>query len=337
MRRFLREDIRELPPYVVEQGGSRIKLDANEGLPREDGLHLYPDDSAVELRTKLGRLLGKGPTELLLGNGSSELVELVFKAFLGAGETVVSFSPTFCMYGQFALIHKGVYREYPLREMRHLDVEGFLRFVEQTCAKVVIICNPNNPTGTVISQNNLERIIASTDAVVVLDEAYGEFFREQSNLDPHNYPNLIVLRTFSKAWSLAGIRLGYMLASAQTIGYVNRVRPPYNLNTLTQRVGLEALNRGLDKNYLNLIRVERDRLAAGLKELGIKPFPSQTNFLFFPADKAVFDHLRQKSIAIRSFTGDLQGYYRVTIGTPRENEQFLQAVKEAIHAQGSNY
>lgn len=334
MLKYLREEVKNLVSYNVLEGEFQVKLDANEAPDRIDGLNRYPVDGSTPLRTKLATMLGKDPEELLMGNGSSELIELVMKAYLGAGETVASFSPTFSMYKQFTVIHKGVYRDYPLDGMKRLNVDGFIDFVEEAQAKLVLICNPNNPTGTMLSRVDVLKIVSSVKAMVVLDQAYLEFSDYPQEDDTRDNKNLIVLRSFSKAMGLAGIRLGYMIAHQEIIGYINRVRSPYNVNSLTQEAGLQALENELATIHATteMIKSERQRMAKGLATLGIKPLPSQGNFLFFPMERRIFEHLTQNGILIRAFGGDLEGYYRLTIGTPEENNAALQRIKEANHA-----
>lgn len=335
MLKYLREDIKDFVPYEVVERNVQIKLDANEGFQRQDGLNRYPLDRADSLRLELAKGLARKPEEILMGNGSSELIELVLKAYLGAGETVVSISPTFSMYKQYTIIHKGIYREYPLNDMTRLDVTGFIDFITEMRPKIVILCNPNNPTGTLLPQQDILQIIRTVDAMVILDQAYIEFTGNPGEYDPRELENLIILRTFSKALGLAGIRLGYMIAHTETIHCIHRIRSPYNLNTLTQRVGLQVLREG-SNTTIELIKAERERMTKALQSLGITPLPSQANFLFFPAEKQLAEILIKRGILIRSFSGRLTGYFRLTIGTPEENNAVLKAIKEAQHENGKN-
>jgi histidinol-phosphate aminotransferase len=330
MLKYLRREIRDLEAYEVKERDYVVKLDANEGVDWLDGLNRYPVDRSDALRDKLARQLGKTPGELVFGNGSSELIELVFKAYLEAGETVVSFSPTFSMYRIFTLIHKGRYLEMPLKDMVSLDVEAFIAFANENRAKVVLISNPNNPTGTILSPEAIEKIVREVDAMVVIDEAYIEFSDQPLTDKTRDYPNAVVLRTFSKAYGLAGIRLGYMIAHEEVIGYINRVRSPYNLNVLTQGVGLKALESvAIARENIQMIKEERERMAKVLRDKGFDPLPSQANFLFFQAKKGLYRYLADQGVLIRGFGGDLEGYYRLTIGTPKENDIVINAIEEA--------
>lgn len=259
MERYLREEIKELKSYEVVDKDYKVKLDANEGIDWIDGLNRYPLDRSDKLREKLAGKLGKDSDEIVLGNGSSELIELMMKAYLEAGETVVSFSPTFSMYKIFTIIHKGKYLDYPLDNMETLNVEGFIEFIKQNKAKLVIISNPNNPTGSLIPKQDVFKIVKSADAMVILDEAYIEFTDYPEGDDAREFDNLVVLRTFSKAMGLAGIRLGYMIANKETISCINRVRSPYNVNSLTQEMGLKALkNDSMTSENIKIIKRTRE-------------------------------------------------------------------------------
>lgn len=329
MEKYLREAIKSLNVYEVINKDYRVKLDANEGVEWIEGLNRYPVDRSDKLREKLAGKLGKSPDELVLGNGSSELIELMMKAYLEAGETIVSFSPSFSMYKIFTIIHKGEYADYPLDDMERLNVEGFIDFVKEKKAKIVILSNPNNPTGTLIPKEDILKIVKAVDAMVILDEAYIEFSDYPKGDDTREFENLVVLRTFSKAMGLAGIRLGYMIANKEIISYINRVKSPYNVNVLTQEMGLEALeNDSITSRNIEIIKRERVRMREFLESKGLKPLSSGANFLFFPAPKKIFDALTQKAILIREFGGELEGFYRLTIGTPEENDIVIEVIEE---------
>jgi histidinol-phosphate aminotransferase len=333
MEKYLRKEIKEMNAYKVLNKDYKVKLDANEGIDWMDGLNRYPVDRSDKLREKLAQKLGKSPDEIVLGNGSSELIELMMKAYLESGETVVSLSPTFSMYKIFTIIHKGKYADYPLENMKTLNIDGFIDFVVEEKAKLVILSNPNNPTGTLIPKEDILKIIKSVDAMVVLDEAYIEFADYPKEVDTREFKNLVVLRTFSKAKALAGIRLGYMIANRETIGYINRVRSPYNVNILTQEMGLKALENESETDLnIEIIKKERERMKEFLEANGIKPLLSEANFLFFKAPKRIFEALWNEAVLIRDFGGELEGYYRITIGTPQENNVVIKIIEEVENA-----
>lgn len=333
MEKYLRQEIKKLNAYKVVDRDYRVKLDANEGIDLLDGLNRYPVDRSDKLREKLSQKLGKSPDEIVLGNGSSELIELMMKAYLESGESVVSLSPTFSMYKIFTIIHKGQYADYPLENMEKLNVEGFIDFVKEKKAKLVILSNPNNPTGTLFPKKDILKIVQSVDAMVILDEAYIEFADCPQGDDIDEFENLVVLRTFSKALGMAGIRLGYMIANKETVDCINRVRSPYNINSLTQEMGLKALeNQAIINKNIETIKKERERIRKYLEKNGIKPLSSGANFLFFKGSQSIYEALWNKAILIRKFGGELEGYYRLTIGSPEENDMVIQAMEEEKNA-----
>lgn len=329
MYKYLREEIKCFKPYQVNDVEHSYKLDANEGIPWLEDLNLYPNDRCDDVREKLSKLLNKTSEELLIGNGSSELIDYVMKAYLEFDEVVVSISPSFAMYKIYTIINKGKYEDYPLENMEYLNVEGFIQFIKDKKAKLIFLSNPNNPTGSIIPKEDIRKIVSSVDGMVILDEAYIEFTDYPLEDWTREFKNLIVLRTFSKAIALAGIRLGYMIAHKEVIDYINRVRAPYNVNSLTPKMAIKALEN-LDTIYANIksIKSERARVREQLDKMGYRTFPSWTNFIFFYGGEGLAKALLKKGVLIRDFGGDLEGYYRVTIGTPKENNGFLQSIQE---------
>lgn len=329
MKKYLREEIKNFKSYEVNLQDYDIKLDANEGIDWLSGSNRYPDDNCTILREKLADKLSKNPKELLFGNGSSELIELVMKAYLEYGEKVVSFSPTFSLYESYTIINKGLYEAYPLDENMELDISGFIDFIKNQKPKVVIISNPNNPTGAIISREDIVKIVEACDCMVILDEAYIEFSNGEIVDYTRLYKNLLVLRTFSKAYGLAGIRLGYMIGDAETIEYINRVRSPYNINSFTQTIGIKALeNEDIIADNIETIKKERGKVMEKLEELGFRTFPSETNFIFFKGDRNLSEELLKRKILIRSFPGESETFYRLTIGKPEENCLAVKAIRE---------
>ncbi len=329
MEKYLRKEIKNLLAYEVNETKYKVKLDANEGIEWMEGLNRYPNDRCDKLRKKLGEKYNKDPDEILLGNGSSELIELVMKAYLEAGESVVSLSPSFSMYEVFTIIHKGKYEAYVLEDMEKVNVKDFIEFASKVKPKIIILSNPNNPTGNLIPRKDIIEIIKSVDAMVILDEAYIEFSDYPKEDDTREFENLIVLRTFSKAVGLAGIRLGYMIANKKIIGYINKVRSPYNVNILSQEMGIKALEEEeINDSNIEIIKKEREKMKAFLEENDIYPLESQANFLFFPASEDIYEALEKEAILIRKFGGRLEGYYRLTIGKPEENQLVKKVIRE---------
>lgn len=325
MYKYLRDEIQELKNYDVNQIECRIKLDANEGIDWMEGLNRYPDDYCTILREMLATKLGVDNDELVFGNGSSELIEQVMRAYLDHDELVLSFSPTFAMYKIYTIINKGRYIDYPLENFQDLDVDGFIEFIHEQKPKIVLLCNPNNPTGSLIKEEDINKIVEACDCMVILDEAYVEFAYENPPINIDKYKNLIILRTFSKAYSVAGIRLGYMIADKEIIGYINRVRSPYNVSTLSYKYGIKALeNEKLAMKNTQLIVSERDRMETEMSNMGLKPVPSSANFIFFTGPDGLADSMLKDGVLIRAFGPEI---YRITVSTPEENNEAIRAMR----------
>ncbi len=328
MKKYVRKAVLDLKAYEVSDIDYSIKLDANEGIDWKEGLNRYPDNQAVKLIKALSYMTGKKENELIAGNGSSELIELILKTFLEPEEYVVSIDPTFSMYKIFTTIYNGKYEGYKLVDNRYFDTEGFIKFINETKAKIVMLSNPNNPTGSFIEKESIEKILIESDAIVVIDEAYIEFAKDSVIDMINDYENLIVLRTFSKAYAVAGIRLGYLAANESIVKYIKRVKSPYNLNVISQEIGLKALENidGVNKN-IELIKEEREKVWKVLDKLGLNPIPSHANFILFQGDDKLNDYLKSFGILIREFGGDLKGYIRMTIGTQEENEMVVEKIR----------
>jgi histidinol-phosphate aminotransferase len=255
----------------------------------------------------------------------------VFKAFCNPDDPVAIPTPTFVMYSFFARVHLARTVEVPLiAPSWHLDVDGLLR----PRPKLVIVASPNNPTGNVFAKADLERLIAESPGLVVVDEAYADFCGQDYASQVPQYENLIVTRTFSKSHGLAGLRVGYCVAHRRVMERLRRVKTPLTLNTFSETVALEALaDKTFMKESVKLIQSERLRLAEGLKELGLRPRKTDANFMLVdlgrpsgPAREA----LRGKGILTREM-GDfkgLQNYIRVTVGRPEHNDRLIAALKE---------
>lgn len=352
--KWIRKDIANLKEYKENNSPYKIKLDANEGenlffdnlyglkMDFLNNINRYPDSNAEELREEVGNYIGIDKANIVAGNGSSEMIELVMKTFIDNGDKILSFVPTFSMYNIFSKIYGaefiGIEGQVPcikgdkIRDDFSVNIDILIEKAKEINPKLILVCNPNNPTGYLISKDEIKRLLDNTDSLVVVDEAYIEF-AEGSMIDEiENYENLIVLKTLSKALGLAGIRLGYMVSNMEIINWVNKVKSPYNLNTLSQAFGLMALKKkNLIPAYVEKIKKEREKLYKQLKEIGLKVYPSSTNFIFFYSSMDdLSGKLQEKGILIRKFSGDLEGYYRVTIGNEYENEEFLKSLKGIV-------
>jgi histidinol-phosphate aminotransferase len=350
-------DIRSLSPYVPgkpidelqrELGLTRvIKLASNENplgpSPRalaalsgaQDMLHRYPDGGGYQLRQTIADRWKVGREQVILGNGSDEILGLLARTFLTPGDEAIMADHTFVIYKMEVTAVHGKPVVVPLVDWTY-DLESMVCAVTPR-TRLLFLCNPNNPTGTMVSAEAVDRLMAKVpeDVIVVFDEAYFEYVRNSEFPDAMAYVkqgrNAIVLRTFSKIYGLAGLRIGYGISTTEIIDFLNRVRPPFNANSLAQRAALAAL--GDDEHVAKSRAVNTagmEQMEQGLRALGVIPIPSETNFLYFDAKRdgrLVFEALLRAGIIVRHIDGTM---LRVTIGQPDENAAFLQAFRKVL-------
>ncbi len=334
---LLRENIRNLTPYSTArdefQGVASVFLDANES-PFNNEINRYPDPLQQELKVKVSRLKNVHPEQIFFGNGSDEAIDLVYRAFCNPGiDNVVAMKPSYGMYKVAADINAIEYREVLLNENFMLDSEKLLRSTDAH-TKAIFLCSPNNPTANNLVHTDIIHLLDKFNGIVALDEAYADFSEQESflNLLDH-YPNLIVLQTFSKAWGMAGIRLGMAFASKEIIRVFNQIKYPYNINILTQRKALEML-KNVDRKNKNVRMVveERTRMLLELKQLEIikQVYPTDANFVLvrFEKSKEVYNWLLEQQIIVRdrSKVALCEGCLRITVGTKAENKTLLKAL-----------
>ena len=338
-----RAEIRAMQPYSsarMEAGGGKIMLNANESAwapPGDEGLgcHRYPDPQPQALLDALAALYGVRLNQLLVGRGSDEAIDLLVRAFCRAGRDAIAIQPpTFGMYAVSARIQDAAVVEIPLSPTFTLDVEALLAALTPA-VKLVFVCTPNNPTGQLVPQADLVRLAEALSgrALLVVDEAYIEFSDATSVaalLD--RYDNLAVLRTLSKAWALAGARIGTLLANEQVIALLRRIMPPYPLPRPCVELALQALaepGQMVARGHVEVVRQQRERMAAALAALpGVRQvLPSQANFLAVRFDDAaaVYQRLLAAGIVVRDVRRypQLGDALRITIGTPEENDRVL--------------
>ena len=338
-----KQSVKELQPYVVNPIVCSVKLDANEGskdlfkdlvkqLGEEFYLNVYPDDSYIDLKKAICNYVGCKTSNICVGNGSSELLDLCIKTFVDRDELILSLDPSFAMYCIYAKIFDTKYIGATSDDDFVINTDKVIDLIKEKDPKVTIICNPNNPTGSMIKKDDVIRIIKSTDNIVIVDEAYMEFGDESVVEEIENYKNLIVVKTLSKAFSMAGIRTGYLIACEELVNTVEKVRPPYNLNSISAFLATRALEEK-DKMiaYVKGIKKEREKVYKSLLDMNIKVFPSGANFLFFHSNiKNLEDKLIREDVLIRKFGGKLDNHYRVTIGSVDENNEFIKAMKKFV-------
>jgi histidinol-phosphate aminotransferase len=337
---LVRHNIRKLVPYSSARsefkGKAEIFLDANEN-PFETGLNRYPDPLQWKLKAAISKLKGVPAEQIFLGNGSDEAIDLVVRIFCEPRQDhILILPPTYGMYQVSADIADVGIRSVSLTLDFQPDVAAVLAAADAH-SKILFICSPNNPTGNDVKLEHIRSLCAQFQGIVVVDEAYIDFSKQASCTSLlAEFPNLIVMQTFSKAWGMAGIRLGMAFASTEIIQLFNKVKPPYNINQLTQQIALEALETSYDdyKQLLSTLLSERERLVQGLRELPFveKVFPSDANFMLIKMDdpNRTYQYLVEEGIIVRNRnTVHLcAGSLRITVGRPEENDALLNALKK---------
>jgi histidinol-phosphate aminotransferase len=337
---LVRPNIRKLVPYSSARsefkGKAEIFLDANEN-PFETGLNRYPDPLQWKLKAAISKLKGVPVEQIFLGNGSDEAIDLVVRIFCEPRQDhILILPPTYGMYQVSADIADVGIRSVSLTSDFQPDVEAILAAADAH-SKILFICSPNNPTGNDVELERIRSLCAQFQGIVVVDEAYIDFSKQASCTSLlAEFPNLIVMQTFSKAWGMAGIRLGMAFASTEIIQLFNKVKPPYNINQLTQQIALEALETSYDdyKQLLSTLLSERERLVQGLRELPFveKVFPSDANFMLIKMDdpNRTYQYLVEEGIIVRNRnTVHLcAGSLRITVGRPEENDALLNALNK---------
>lgn len=340
LNNIIRENVRAMKPYssardeYVSDGSKMVFLDANEN-PFYNGVNRYPDPQQRNLKQVISEQKNIKPTQLLLGNGSDEVLDLLFRAFCEPKQdNVLTLPPTYGMYTVLANLNEVEERKTELLPNFQPDVKAILDKATPN-SKLLFICSPNNPTGNLISSESIKSLLINFNGLVVIDEAYIDFSNQESWISElDNYPNLIVTQTLSKAYGLAGIRLGLCFASAEITAVLNKIKPPYNVNELTQQ---KALKRVLDtksvENEIASILAERTILVAALKNIAFVEtiYPSEANFILAKVDDATkrYNQLLDQGIVIRNRTTQVlcENTLRFTIGTPEENKLLIHALK----------
>ena len=342
--------VRDLKPYSLRPDRASIKINQNENpwdAPariKEETLRRmtqrqwsrYPDFVPQELQEKLAEFAGWSSDGIIAGNGSNELIQALLMVTIGEGKRVLICEPTFALYRQITTILGGEILSAPLTRELTFDLKAIVGAIRMFRPDVTIICSPNNPTGCVLAENDLRTLLTESVGLVVIDEAYHEFARQSTVRLLSDYSNLIVLRTFSKAMALAGLRVGYLLASPELTTEIRKAVLPYNLNAFSRtaaEVAIELYQTELQP-LVNKIIDERDRLFALLSQIkGLTPVRSQANFMVVRSEitpRTVFDELLRRDILIRDVSNYpmLKDYFRVSVGTPDENDKLIAALKK---------
>lgn len=338
---LVRENVKNMTPYssardeYVSDGSEKIFLDANEN-PNENGLNRYPDPQQRSLKSTLASVKRVKQDHILLGNGSDEVLDLLFRAFCDPSkENIITVPPTYGMYNVLASLNNIENRKVLLTPSFTLDVKKILKTIDVD-TKMIFLCSPNNPTGNCIPKDQIKELLDHFHGLVVIDEAYIDFSTEDSWLGAlAQYKNLVVTQTLSKAYGMAAIRLGSCFASKEIIDILHKIKPPYNVNELTQ---LKAQERLLMKNKVEqevaTIIEERKKLEIALKTIPFIQhiYPSDANFLLAVVDDAGsrYQQLLDQGIIVRNRSGQplCKNTLRFTVGTPAENDSLIKALKK---------
>jgi len=343
--KLVRPNIKTLKPYSSAKdeytGDAKILLDANEnslGSPLTKWYNRYPDPYQQKLKEKLAFVKQIAANQIFIGNGSDECIDILFRTFCEPGkDNIIVCPPTYPMYEVSANINNIAVQKAPLLSDYQLNVAHIEQLVnEQT--KIIWICSPNNPTGNSLDRIDIETILNHFNGIVVVDEAYINFSKQKSFVQSLiDYPNLVVLQTLSKAWGLAGLRLGMCFASPQIIGYLNKVKAPYNINIVTQELALQALEEvGQVNDMIKLLVDMRIALAQVIASMPhvIQVFPSDTNFILVKIPKArqLYEYLLSQGIIVRdrSALELCEDSLRITVGTEQENTLLVDAMYQWI-------
>ena len=334
---LVRDNIKALNPYSSARdefkGAADVFLDANEN--PFGTLNRYPDPQQKDIKQKLSAIKKVETNQIFVGNGSDEVIDLAFRIFCEPGkDKVLTFSPTYGMYDVSANINNIEVISQPLINDFQISLNQLQPYLDFEDIKIIFICSPNNPTGNNINPEDIEYVLENFEGIVVVDEAYIDFSAQSSFIKNINkYNNLIVSQTFSKAWGLAGVRVGVAYASEEIIKLYNRVKPPYNVSTLNQEAVLKSLNNVevVTKNIQTILD-ERTKLKEALSKLSIvkKIHPTDANFLLVEVDDAnkTYQYLIEEKVIIRNRSMQVDNCVRITVGTSEENKQLIKVLNE---------
>ena len=337
---LIRENIKSLKPYssareeFKNSASNLVYLDANEN-PFDTGLNRYPDPQQNLVKAALAKIKNVSREQLLLGNGSDEVLDLIFRVFCEPKvDTVIVLPPTYGMYEVLANTNDVGLIKISLLDNYQPNVDEILK-AQNSQTKLLFLCSPNNPTANSFNADKIETLIKKFTGIVVIDEAYIDFSSQESWIGKLNeFPNLIVIQTLSKAYGLAGIRLGACYSSTKIISVLNKIKPPYNINQLTQQTALKALQNSIKtNNEIAIIISERNKLIIDLEEISfiVKVYPSDANFLLVKVDNAIvrYHQLVEHEIIVRNRTNLplCENCLRFTVGTKEENKKLMNTLK----------
>lgn len=352
MNEFIRNDLKELKPYHVQIEPHELKLDANESpydmtreikdnliewIQKSENFKLYPDTDSIKLREILAKYWKVTKDNVICGVGSDQLIDCILKLVIEPEDKVLVPNPSFSMYKIITKLNHGIPVQFELDDNFDYILEDIIEKYKQNEPKAIMICNPNNPTGNIIAKSDIIRLLDIVKCPVIVDEAYGEFYGDSMIDEINNFDNLIVLRTFSKAYGLAGLRVGYGIANSNLIEYINITKPPYNLNTFTQLAAIQIMDNIEEyKELIENIKQEKDWLYKELSKINdIKCYKSEANFILI---KSKIDNLSQllceNGILVRGFSNNdnrLSNCIRVSVGKRKDNEKLIKTLESIIY------
>lgn len=337
LEKIVRENIQKLKPYSSAReeftGQEGIFLDANENPFGK--LNRYPDPYQKDLKSLIAKQKKVKVENVFLGNGSDEVIDLLFRIFGEPKQSkALTFSPTYGMYQVSADIHNIELLKVPLNADFQIDIEQTKPFLTDENLNMIFICSPNNPTGNIINTKDVAFLLQNFAGIVVIDEAYIDFGNTTSWIkEIEKYPNLVVTQTLSKAWGLASLRLGMAFTNTKIIHYLNKVKPPYNISGLNQKVAFDTLqDTSTFKENLNIILKEKAKFEKELEQIDFisKVYPSATNFFLIKVENAnaIYEALLNEKVIIRNRHKVIENHLRITVGSPEENELLLKALKK---------
>ncbi len=345
MNKWLRDDLQEYKPYIPNEVPHTYKMNANESpfcmeenvkkdliafLENSENLNIYPNSNADSLREHIADLYGFHKDNIVCGVGLDEVIDCITKAFLNVGDSVIFPIPTFYMYELSTIINRGKVVKVMLEEDFSLDENKIIKAVNDNNGKLVFLCTPNNPTGGVIQREKLIKIIENVKCPVVIDEAYVEFADNSMLSFVEKYENLIIMRTFSKAYGLAGARVGYAIGNTEIIEAITIVKPPYNISTISQILATSAIkNSDKYKERIEYLKKEREYLIKELKKIkGIKVYKSETNFIYMITDLPIYKNALKEGILVREYASEIGANIRITVGKHQENEKLMKIIQK---------
>lgn len=337
INKLVRKNVANMKAYSSARsefsGLDGVFLDANEN-PYNNGVNRYPDPYQRSLKKKIAEIKAIDEQKIMLGNGSDEVLDLLFRAFCEPKQdNVIVTTPSYGMYGVLANLNNVELKNVQYEADFSLDVDKIIAAVDDN-TKMIILCSPNNPTGNVIKKSVVENILLNTNCIVIVDEAYIDFTEKESFINSlNNYNQLVVSQTLSKYYGMAGIRLGMCFANEEIIAILNKIKPPYNVNVLTQNIAIDLLN-SYNGTYKKEVIEQRNLLSNEIRKLTFveKVYPSDANFILVKTKDAnyIYKTLLDKNIIVRNRTKEVlcENCIRITIGTPLENEKLINALKE---------